>query len=654
MATEGALRRRFRLRKSFCVVAALDTLYRTAIRLRGGGDKKDTAPLDEVPFGAYAALYRRAHRLLSEEYEKIGSNINKDWREELERCYPDAAAANRREGVGLTREAFCDGLFELADTWVSKIDANDYATFLTRLLSRVATADGWVEMRHLSYDPELAGGEATASFRKAEQLREQRERVEQARAAAMIQAQRRGQQARRQSEERRKALATIQTAQRRKAQRRQQLQQSTKPAAPSPTAPAAAPPPVPALWMPQYDPPWWHRELDTLVPAGAASEGVHLSPRRPKPGLSDVLRHEALMSARRRPRRDAGEPLPPLSPIAQYRRTAQAARIASGLAASCLARDRPQSVPQSVAMIPSSRRALMASDWLLGLPDAEWLPAADGLSDLGSMLTGSGGAAIGADPQPLGAPASLVALKSARTSTSCEARGAARARTAPRDGALPGARTRQLSPLATLSASTAGAAANCAVPGTPEGHAPRYAEDVEEGHSPSLASPSTEDHDCDEHNHVSSDGDGTYHGRSFASVSYARSFAMSALAQLNSSRASLLGSAASFTSGISREMSAISVSLPSTPRKAPPPLPSVAPPNGLTATSLPASPIFRSLEQPPPMTLLSEMLLSNSLTSSIGIPRSRGGVLSSPSTPRKQPRSPRRVVRLKAFDVFVG
>jgi len=61
--------------------------------------------------------------------EEATADVEDDWRRDVQR---DA------HGGGMGREAFMDGLFELADMWTETIDAGEYAEFLWSLLHRVA------------------------------------------------------------------------------------------------------------------------------------------------------------------------------------------------------------------------------------------------------------------------------------------------------------------------------------------------------------------------------------------------------------------------------------------------------------------------------------------------------------------------------------
>lgn len=277
LATHDALRRRFRLREASTVVDKLDALYRAAIRLGAGGrliiNQTGCYGADNVNFAAYSALYQQVHQLLIEDYdaEEVEETILQDWAEEMARCHPGRSDIGG-EDIGLTREAFGDSLFELCDLWCDSIDASDYAGFLHRLLNHIEGAE------EVAYDAKLAAGLPVRETEPERCLVKPRPRgSRKARAAArrerrnaalLIQAQCRGQRARRESEERRKKIIAIQRTQR----RRHRPRPSTPPAVLPAVSPATTP--AEALWLPDYSPVWW-----PPTPWKTARRTQHVAPR---------------------------------------------------------------------------------------------------------------------------------------------------------------------------------------------------------------------------------------------------------------------------------------------------------------------------------------------------------------------------------------
>ena len=80
-----------------------------------------------VAFDAYEALYERIYRAVLEEWDPADASatIAEDWQNDTKGCQ------------SLTREAFFDSLFELADHWCATVEAREYVTFIKNLFDEI-------------------------------------------------------------------------------------------------------------------------------------------------------------------------------------------------------------------------------------------------------------------------------------------------------------------------------------------------------------------------------------------------------------------------------------------------------------------------------------------------------------------------------------
>lgn len=113
---------RFKLRRSPHVREALQEFWQAALRSMqsGGEDRADATHVDQT---GYALLFERIYRTLLEEYDEdeMHSTIEDDWEND-----------SGGEAM-LSREAFCDAIFELCDCWAPEHDELGYARFIHAL-----------------------------------------------------------------------------------------------------------------------------------------------------------------------------------------------------------------------------------------------------------------------------------------------------------------------------------------------------------------------------------------------------------------------------------------------------------------------------------------------------------------------------------------
>ena len=132
LATADNVRKRFMLRHTPEIHKVHAAFW--DVMMRSSGRRCDD-------FGAklnrddYFALFERVYVVLLDNFDKHDAEktISEDWENDC------------KGQDGLSYEAFGDCLFELADTWVSSIDAGDYADFLYSLLKKLT--DGGLDLK---------------------------------------------------------------------------------------------------------------------------------------------------------------------------------------------------------------------------------------------------------------------------------------------------------------------------------------------------------------------------------------------------------------------------------------------------------------------------------------------------------------------------
>lgn len=132
LATADNVRKRFMLRHTPEIHKVHAAFW--DVMMRSNGRRRDD-------FGAklnrddYFALFERVYVVLLDNFDKHDAEktISEDWENDC------------KGQDGLSYEAFGDCLFELADTWVSSIDAGDYAAFLYSLLKNLT--DGGLDLK---------------------------------------------------------------------------------------------------------------------------------------------------------------------------------------------------------------------------------------------------------------------------------------------------------------------------------------------------------------------------------------------------------------------------------------------------------------------------------------------------------------------------
>ena len=142
LAAEEKMAERQALRYNRKLLEVLQAFWEAAQRsLQSGGD----VSASHLHREGHAIMLRRIYRVMIKDFDPVDCemSIADDW---------------RRDSKGhdsLSRKAFCDAFFELADVWTAGISALEYASFLWRLFDAVVvqipvtSADGRVTM--LSY-----------------------------------------------------------------------------------------------------------------------------------------------------------------------------------------------------------------------------------------------------------------------------------------------------------------------------------------------------------------------------------------------------------------------------------------------------------------------------------------------------------------------
>ena len=124
LATKDKLAQREELRYHPRVLEALQSFWEAAQRsLQSGGD----ASASELHREGHAIMLKRIYRVMIKHFDQ----------DDCDRCIADDWKRDTKGKDVLTRKAFCDAFFELADTWTTGICGHEYAAFLRRLYEAV-------------------------------------------------------------------------------------------------------------------------------------------------------------------------------------------------------------------------------------------------------------------------------------------------------------------------------------------------------------------------------------------------------------------------------------------------------------------------------------------------------------------------------------
>ena len=150
LSTEDMFKRRLELRHNPAVLDALQHFWDATLRSIRQCGRQETS----LDFDGYTYLFERVYRVLLDEWDATDAHrtIADDWESDC-----------KGGCIRLTREMLCDSLFELADTWCSSVNAEEYAEFLRSLLERVGTLRQpenlwylWEDVEQVVFAPELA------------------------------------------------------------------------------------------------------------------------------------------------------------------------------------------------------------------------------------------------------------------------------------------------------------------------------------------------------------------------------------------------------------------------------------------------------------------------------------------------------------------
>lgn len=223
LATKDKLRARKILRRHEMVFEALNCFWKCVLRTEGRQPWVVSHPDDPeekiVTRVAYESIMSRAYKVLLQVWDPDDafSSIAEDWE------------TDSQGGPGLSRAAFGDALFQIADMWVTAIDGKAYYDFLIRLFENVTEGgrlmdgfggDGddrsWRGLNDCFFDESLAGDDGDEDDEDDEDGRKNKmmdlaksQRVMR-KAAKKIQAYRRGVISRRKRAERAKSAQAIQ------------------------------------------------------------------------------------------------------------------------------------------------------------------------------------------------------------------------------------------------------------------------------------------------------------------------------------------------------------------------------------------------------------------------------------------------------------
>jgi hypothetical protein len=125
---------RMALRRSKAVRATLQTWWSTAMRtLRAQCEGDGILHMD---FATYTLIYKRIVEALAHESDEPYDEV------EAEGYAAEDWSRDSHDGLTMTREAFQDSLFQIADLYTEEVDEHQYAHFLTRVLSRCVHGHG--------------------------------------------------------------------------------------------------------------------------------------------------------------------------------------------------------------------------------------------------------------------------------------------------------------------------------------------------------------------------------------------------------------------------------------------------------------------------------------------------------------------------------
>jgi hypothetical protein len=152
--TEGAFQKRLALRTAPLVLDVLQAWWVTALRsLRSGAYGGPASSKTAISKDQYVVMSHNMYHAMVEEWDEDDADAvaEAEWQR-------DSQGASE-----LSREAFLDAIFEVADVWTPTIDEAEYADFLWRLLRRIADGDPpdalfWREESAVSFDESYADG----------------------------------------------------------------------------------------------------------------------------------------------------------------------------------------------------------------------------------------------------------------------------------------------------------------------------------------------------------------------------------------------------------------------------------------------------------------------------------------------------------------
>lgn len=223
--TTDMLRARRALRRDGSVIEALDAIWQCVLRTEGLSAANPDAPGQIATRSGYECVLMRAYRVLLQDWDPVDASS----------CIADDWEADSGGAAGLTREAFGDAIFQVADMWVAMIHSTAYSTFLWRLFAGIAKNGWFKELDDVRFDGGLATDEDVEDFGGRQPKTKSmvtNDRKKQ-RASTKIQAHRRGALARRDSLNRKKAVIAIQAKSRGRLARKR-VQEEPKPAPKTP------------------------------------------------------------------------------------------------------------------------------------------------------------------------------------------------------------------------------------------------------------------------------------------------------------------------------------------------------------------------------------------------------------------------------------
>ena len=224
--TADAFARRKQLRRDKHVFEALHEFWTAVLRsVRTSDYERNT-----VNFEEYSELHKRITMTLVDGPDEAA--IEEDWHNDL------------KGNSEMTRELLCDAMFELADTWTSSIDADQYVHFLRELLNSICeqSSDGdlviWQWRPSVQFNEKLAeefelahtvgsaqpaqeqGSESTGCRKGPQRIAE---KAEKRKATIVIQRNIRKNMARHVADKRRAATQTIQKGAKRRIAKQKQV-----------------------------------------------------------------------------------------------------------------------------------------------------------------------------------------------------------------------------------------------------------------------------------------------------------------------------------------------------------------------------------------------------------------------------------------------